>query len=109
MAHLTADIGRFVAQLNLDSAPERARAIAKTGFVDCYAVMVAGAREPVVGLRIRFSVHTGRTNPRLCLSERAAAGRDTFLWSKRYIRPETAKHVETPVRRAGVAGSELNR
>jgi 2-methylcitrate dehydratase PrpD len=50
MAHLTADIGRFVAQLNFDSIPEQARAIAKTGFADCYAVMVAGAREPVVGL-----------------------------------------------------------
>src|ERR1700712_2155788 len=50
MAHLTADLGRFVANLELDSAPERARAIAKTGFADCYAVMVAGAREPVVGL-----------------------------------------------------------
>jgi 2-methylcitrate dehydratase PrpD len=50
MAHLTADLGRFVANLNLDSAPDRARAIAKTGFADCYAVMVAGAREPVVGL-----------------------------------------------------------
>ena len=50
MAHLTADIGRFVAHLDLDSTPERARAIAKTGFADCYAVMVAGAREPVVSL-----------------------------------------------------------
>src|SRR6202011_3146829 len=50
MTHLTADLGRFVANLNLDTAPERARAIAKTGFADCYAVMVAGAREPVVGL-----------------------------------------------------------
>jgi 2-methylcitrate dehydratase PrpD len=50
MAHLTGDLGRFVAHLNLDSAPERARAIAKIGFADCYAVMVAGAREPVVGL-----------------------------------------------------------
>src|SRR3979411_2979799 len=50
MAHLTADLGRFVANVTLASAPERARAIAKTGFADCYAVMVAGAREPVVGL-----------------------------------------------------------
>ena len=39
MAHLTADLGRFVANLSLDSTPERARAIAKTGFADCYAVI----------------------------------------------------------------------
>jgi 2-methylcitrate dehydratase PrpD len=50
MAHLTADIGRFDADLDFDSIPEPARAIAKTGFADCYAVMVAGARGPVVGL-----------------------------------------------------------
>lgn len=50
MAHLTADLGRFVAELRLESVPEQGRAIAKTGFADCYAVMVAGVREPAVGL-----------------------------------------------------------
>jgi 2-methylcitrate dehydratase PrpD len=50
MTNLTADLGRFVSELRLESIPERGRAIAKTGFADCYAVMVAGAREPVVAL-----------------------------------------------------------
>jgi 2-methylcitrate dehydratase PrpD len=50
MTNLTADLGRFVSELRLESIPEQGRAIAKTGFADCYAVMVAGAREPVVGL-----------------------------------------------------------
>jgi 2-methylcitrate dehydratase PrpD len=50
MAQLTADLGRFVSELRLESIPEQGRAIAKTGFIDCYGVMVAGAREPVVGL-----------------------------------------------------------
>ena len=50
MAQLTADLARFVSELRLESIPEQGRAIAKTGFIDCYGVMVAGAREPVVGL-----------------------------------------------------------
>jgi len=62
MAHLTADIGRFVAHLNLESVPERARAIGKTGFADCYAVMVAGAREPAVGLVDRMLAGTPAEN-----------------------------------------------
>jgi 2-methylcitrate dehydratase PrpD len=57
---LTIDLGRFVADLRLESVPEQGRAIAKTGFADCYAVMIAGAREPVVGLVDR--VLTGATN-----------------------------------------------
>jgi 2-methylcitrate dehydratase PrpD len=50
MAQLTADLARFVSELRLESIPEQGRAIAKTGFIDCYGVMVAGAREAVVGL-----------------------------------------------------------
>ena len=50
MGSLTADLGRFVSELRLDVVPEHGRTIAKTGFADCYAVMVAGAREPVVAL-----------------------------------------------------------
>jgi 2-methylcitrate dehydratase PrpD len=50
MPSLTLDLGRFVSELRLESIPDQGRAIAKTGFADCYGVMVAGAREPVVGL-----------------------------------------------------------
>src|SRR4051794_20258759 len=50
MSHLTAHLGRFVSELRLDAVPSQGLAIAKNGFADCYAVMVAGAREPVVGI-----------------------------------------------------------
>ncbi len=45
---LTAALGDFVAGLALERIPAEALQIAKTGFADCFAVMIAGAREPVV-------------------------------------------------------------
>ncbi len=62
MSYLTADLGRFVSELRLESVPEQGRAIAKTGFADCYAVLVAGAREPVVGLVDRVLAGTDSGN-----------------------------------------------
>jgi 2-methylcitrate dehydratase PrpD len=50
MAALTIELGRFVSGLTLDSVPAEAQAVAKTGFADCFGVMIAGAREPVVAL-----------------------------------------------------------
>jgi len=50
MGSLTADLGRFVSGLTLQQVPAEARAVAKTGFTDCFGVMIAGAREPVVAL-----------------------------------------------------------
>src|SRR5215831_6850445 len=50
MAPLTAELGRFVSELALSDVPSEAQAVAKTGFTDCFAVMIAGAREPVVAL-----------------------------------------------------------
>ena len=50
MAALTAELGRFVCGLTLGDIPGAAQAVAKTGFTDCFGVMIAGAREPVVPL-----------------------------------------------------------
>ncbi len=50
MGSLTADLGRFVSELTLSAVPPGAQSVAKTGFTDCFAVMIAGAREPIVGL-----------------------------------------------------------
>jgi 2-methylcitrate dehydratase PrpD len=50
MASLTAELGRFVSALALSDVPLEAQAVAKTGFTDCFGVMIAGAREGVVAL-----------------------------------------------------------
>jgi 2-methylcitrate dehydratase PrpD len=50
MASLTAELGRFVSALALNDVPAEAQAVAKSGFTDCFGVMIAGAREPVVPL-----------------------------------------------------------
>jgi len=50
MASLTAELGRFVSELTPSMLPAAAQAVAKTGFTDCFGVMIAGAREPIVAL-----------------------------------------------------------
>lgn len=50
MTPLTVLLGRFVSELALSHVPLEAQAVAKTGFTDCFGVMIAGAREPVVAL-----------------------------------------------------------
>ena len=50
MASLTAELAGFVSGLALADVPMAAQAVAKTGFADCFGVMIAGAREPVVSL-----------------------------------------------------------
>jgi aconitate decarboxylase len=47
---LTAEIGRFVAEMSPARVPPAAVSIVKTGFTDCVAVMIAGWREPVAGV-----------------------------------------------------------
>ncbi len=50
MTPLTVLLGQFVSELALSHVPLEAQAVAKTGFTDCFGVMIAGAREPVVAL-----------------------------------------------------------
>ena len=42
---LTQDLGAFVARVGTEGVPEEARQVAKTGFVDCIATMIAGSHE----------------------------------------------------------------
>jgi 2-methylcitrate dehydratase PrpD len=43
---LTQDIGRFVADLTFERLPSRAIEVARVGFIDCIATMIAGAGDP---------------------------------------------------------------
>ena len=47
---LTRDLGRFVSSISFDQLPPEAVAIAKLGFTDCIAVMIAGSAERTVEL-----------------------------------------------------------
>jgi 2-methylcitrate dehydratase PrpD len=50
MSALTAELGRFASSLRFNDIPDEALAVAKTGFTDCFGVMIAGARDRVVAL-----------------------------------------------------------
>src|SRR2546423_14863127 len=43
---LTQDLGRFVANLSFEKLPPEAVEIARTGFIDTIATMIAGAQDP---------------------------------------------------------------
>src|SRR5437868_2548485 len=45
MPGLTQQLGCFVAGLRLQDVPADAQSIAKTGFTDCFAVMIAGQKD----------------------------------------------------------------
>ena len=50
MTALTTELGRFISAVALKDIPAEAQAVAKTGITDCFGVMIAGARDPVVAL-----------------------------------------------------------
>ena len=45
---LTRDLGRFVADLSFEWLPQDAAEVARIGFIDCIATMIAGAYETVI-------------------------------------------------------------
>ncbi len=47
---LTRELGRFVADLTFSQIPAAACDIVRSGIVDCFGVLVAGARDPVVAI-----------------------------------------------------------
>jgi len=80
MVALTRELGRFVSQVRYEQLPEAAVAVAKLGFTDCVAVMVAGSSEPVV--RIAHETLAAKTNAgeaRLVPSGTRVSGPDAAL------------------------------
>jgi 2-methylcitrate dehydratase PrpD len=59
MSALTQDLGRFVAELNLNHIPSEGCAIARTGIADCFGVLIAGSRDGEIALVDRELGHTG--------------------------------------------------
>jgi 2-methylcitrate dehydratase PrpD len=53
---LTQDLGRFVADLSFERLPKDAVEVARTGFIDCIATMIAGAPDPAPQL-LRRALH----------------------------------------------------
>jgi 2-methylcitrate dehydratase PrpD len=77
---LTRELGRFVSKIRFDQLPPEAVAVAKLGFTDCVAVMVAGSDEPVV--KIARDVLTAKNGPeeaRLIPSGERLSGADAAL------------------------------
>src|SRR5260221_13450376 len=56
---LTRELGKFVSSLRYDALPADATRVARLGFTDCIAVMIAGSDEPVVGLAREVLTATG--------------------------------------------------
>ena len=53
---LTQDLGRFVADISFERLPQGAADVARTGFIDCIATMIAGAGDPAPQL-LRKALH----------------------------------------------------
>jgi 2-methylcitrate dehydratase PrpD len=53
---LTQDLGRFVSEVSFERLPQGAADVARTGFIDCIATMIAGARDPAPQL-LRKALH----------------------------------------------------
>ncbi len=43
---LTEDLGRFITDISFEKLPSEAVEVARVGFIDCIATMIAGARDP---------------------------------------------------------------
>lgn len=70
---LTRDLGRFVANAAFARVPAEAIDVARIGFIDCIATMIAGARDPAPQL-LRLALHPLGGEASLCFSgEKAAA------------------------------------
>jgi aconitate decarboxylase len=81
MTSLTDSLSRFVASPPFGELPERAITIVQSGFIDTIATMIAGRREPVVGIIQQFveEKRSAAREARVILSRDAVASADAAL------------------------------
>lgn len=80
MNKLTADLGRFLANIKYEQLPEEALKLVRNAFADTVAVIMVGINEPVVDIVRRTIVEVGgRRDARACLSAVYCAGPDAAL------------------------------
>jgi 2-methylcitrate dehydratase PrpD len=68
---LTQDLGRFIAEISFERLPSRAVEVARVGFIDCVATMIAGAGDPAPQL-LRRTLHPARGDATLYFSGETA-------------------------------------
>jgi len=66
---LTQDLGSFVADVSFARLPQGAADVARTGFIDCIATMIAGAGDPAPQL-LRKALHPDGRRGELVLHRR---------------------------------------
>ena len=80
MTGLTADLGRFLANIEYDQLPADALPLVRNGFTDTAGVIMVGITEPVVGIVRRTLVEAGsKREARACLSSMYVAAPDAAL------------------------------
>jgi 2-methylcitrate dehydratase PrpD len=73
MMTLTQDLGRFVADISFDRLPQGAVDVARIGFIDCIATMIAGAGDPAPQLLRRALQPAGGESTLYFTDERCPA------------------------------------
>lgn len=80
MTALTADLGRFLANIKYDQLPADALPLVRNGFTDTVGVIMVGITEPVVDIVRRTLVEAGpRREARACLSAMYVAAPEAAL------------------------------
>jgi len=80
MSALTADLGRFVADIQYKDLPSGALPLVRDGFTDTVGVIMVGMVEPVVDIVYRSLIERGgRREARACLSATYVSGPDAAL------------------------------
>jgi len=80
MTGLTAELGRFIADIKFRDLPADAISLARTGFTDTIGVIMVGVPEPVVGIVRRVLAHSQTQHEaRACLSPLYMSGPDAAL------------------------------